>query len=58
MVNMGRHAVKMSDDGWTALTADGSASAHFEHTVIVTDDGPEILSVPQGKEAPELALKD
>ena len=58
MVNMGRHAVKMLDDGWTALTADGSVSAHFEHTIIVTGEGPEILSVPFGKEVPELALKD
>ena len=58
MVNMGRRAVKMSDDGWTALSADGSVSAHFEHTIIVTCEGPEILSVPSGKEVPELALKD
>ena len=58
MVNMGRHAVKMSDDGWTALSADGSVSAHFEHTVIVTGEGPEILSVPFGKEVLEPALKD
>ena len=58
MVNMGRRAVKMSDDGWTALSRDGSVSAHFEHTIIVTGEGPEILSVPSGKEVPELALKD
>jgi len=58
MVNMGRRAVKMSDDGWTALSADGSVSAHFEHTIIVTSEGPEILSVPSGKEVPELSLKD
>lgn len=55
MVNMGRYQVKMADDGWTALSADGSASAHFEHTVIITKDGPEILTVPLGKEAPVLA---
>lgn len=54
MVNMGNYRVSMSDDGWTALSADGSASAHFEHTVIITKDGPEILSVPLGKEAPAL----
>jgi methionyl aminopeptidase len=58
MVNMGRHAVKMSEDGWTALSADGSVSAHFEHTVIVTSEGPEILSVPLGEKVPELALSD
>ena len=36
MVNMGRRAVKMSDDGWTSLSADGSVSSHFEHNIIVT----------------------
>ncbi len=51
MVNMGKYGVKMADDGWTALSADGSVSAHFEHTVIINRDGPEILSVPIGKEA-------
>lgn len=54
MVNMGKYGVKMADDGWTALSADGSVSAHFEHTVIINRDGPEILSVPIGKEAPAL----
>ena len=33
------------DDGWTVVTADGSLSAHFEHTIAVTDDGPEVLTV-------------
>ena len=32
------------DDGWTVVTADGSLSAHFEHTIAVTDNGPEILT--------------
>lgn len=54
MVNMGSHRIKMSEDGWTALSADGSPSAHFEHTVFIGPDGPEILSVPQGQEAPLL----
>ena len=40
MVNMGRPAVKVLADGWTAVTRDGSLSAHFEHTVAVTKDGP------------------
>ena len=44
MVNMGRPAVKVLGDGWTAVTRDGSLSAHFEHTVAVTDDGPEVLT--------------
>jgi methionyl aminopeptidase len=44
MVNMGRPEVRILDDGWTAVTRDGSLSAHFEHTVAVSDDGPLILS--------------
>jgi methionyl aminopeptidase len=45
MVNMGRPAVKVLADGWTAVTRDGSLSAHFEHTVAVTKDGPVVLTV-------------
>jgi len=44
MVNSGSYAVKVLQDGWTAVTADGSLSAHFEHTVAVTEHGPEILT--------------
>jgi methionyl aminopeptidase len=44
MVNMGRPAVKVLADGWTAVTRDGSLSAHFEHTVAVTKNGPLILT--------------
>lgn len=44
MVNMGRAGVKMLADGWTAVTRDGSLSAHFEHTVAVTKNGPVILT--------------
>jgi methionyl aminopeptidase len=44
MVNMGRAAVKVLSDGWTAVTKDGSLSAHFEHTVAVTKDGPLVLT--------------
>jgi len=47
MVNMGKPAVKVLADGWTAVTKDGSLSAHFEHTVAVTKNGPEILTVRQ-----------
>jgi methionyl aminopeptidase len=46
MVNAGGHEVEMMDDGWTAITADGSLSAHFEFTVGVTPHGPWILSEP------------
>lgn len=44
MVNSGRPETKLLDDGWSVVTADGSLSAHFEHTIVVTDDGPEVLT--------------
>ena len=45
MVNVGSPDVKVLPDGWTVLTRDGSLSAHFEHTVVITPDGPQILTV-------------
>jgi methionyl aminopeptidase len=45
MINAGEAAVMQMDDGWTVMTADGSRSAHFEHTVAVTQDGPVVLTV-------------
>jgi methionyl aminopeptidase len=45
MVNAGIPGVRVLDDGWTAVTADGRRSAHFEHTVAVRENGPEILTV-------------
>jgi methionyl aminopeptidase len=47
MVNLGRHEVRTLADGWTVVTRDGSPSAHFEHTVLTTDSGPEILTLPR-----------
>ncbi|MFA6289562.1 MAG: type I methionyl aminopeptidase [Opitutaceae bacterium] len=47
MVNMGAHRTKTLSDGWTVVTSDGSPSAHFEHTVLTTDKGPEILTIPR-----------
>jgi methionyl aminopeptidase len=44
MVTLGTDKVTISQDGWTVLTADGSRSAHFEHTVLITEDGAEILT--------------
>ncbi len=44
MINAGKYRVKILSDGWTVVTADGSLSAHFEHSVAITDNGPEILS--------------
>jgi methionyl aminopeptidase len=44
MVNMGTWRTRVLRDHWTVVTADGSLSAHFEHTIAVTDDGPEVLT--------------
>jgi len=49
MVNAGSYEVKTLEDGWTTVTEDGSLSAHFEHTVAITEDGPVILSTTSGK---------
>ena len=45
MINAGNYRVKVLSDGWTAVTADGELSAHFEHTVAITESGPRILSI-------------
>jgi methionyl aminopeptidase len=56
MVNAGRPDVKILKDGWTVVTVDGQLSAHFEHTVLITESEPEILTcrekVPSGSKAP------
>jgi methionyl aminopeptidase len=41
---MGSYDVKILEDGWTAVTRDGSLAAHFEHTIAITDGGPEVLT--------------
>jgi methionyl aminopeptidase len=46
MVNAGRPETRTLDDGWSVVTADGSLSAHFEHTIAVTDGKPEVLTLP------------
>jgi methionyl aminopeptidase len=46
MVNAGTAATEVLDDGWAVVTKDGSRSAHFEHTIAVTDAGPEVLTLP------------
>jgi methionyl aminopeptidase len=46
MVNAGHPDVKILKDGWTVVTQDGSLSAHFEHTVLITSGEPEILTCP------------
>jgi methionyl aminopeptidase len=44
MLNIGREEVAELDDGWTVVTADGSLSAHVEHSVAITEDGPFVLT--------------
>lgn len=46
MVNAGKYGVSVQPDGWTVLTRDGSLSAHFEHTVVITKDGAKIMTDP------------
>ena len=46
MVNAGTAETEVLDDGWTVVTADGRRSAHFEHTIAVTEHGPEVLTLP------------
>jgi methionyl aminopeptidase len=46
MVNAGGPETRLLDDGWSVVTADGSWSAHVEHTIAVTDGEPEILTLP------------
>lgn len=45
MINVGKPQVKIMPDGWTVLTQDGSLSAHFEHTIAITADGPQIMTI-------------
>ena len=49
MVTAGQPGVKILKDGWTVITQDGSLSAHFEHTVLITETEPEILTCPETK---------
>jgi methionyl aminopeptidase len=44
MINLGTEKVRVLEDGWTVVTLDGRPSAHFEHTIAVTPEGPEILT--------------
>ena len=48
MVNVGSYGTRLLPDGWTVVTADGALSAHFEHTIAITDDGPEVLTAVNG----------
>ena len=52
MVNQGGYKTRTLNDGWTVVTQDGSPSAHFEHTVLITERGPEILTIPRSGAGP------
>jgi methionyl aminopeptidase len=45
MLNMGDWRTRVLEDNWTVVTADGKLSAHFEHTLAITESGPEVLTV-------------
>ncbi len=49
MFNLGSEETTLLDDGWTVVTRDGKLSAHFEHTVAVTKQGPKVLTLPEPK---------
>jgi hypothetical protein len=44
MINLGAHHTKVLADGWTVVTLDGKPSAHAEHTIAITEEGPEVLT--------------
>jgi methionyl aminopeptidase len=48
MVSLGTWKTRTLSDGWTVVTADGSIATHFEHTIAITEQGPEILTVLDG----------
>lgn len=58
MVNAGTWRTKTLNDGWTIVTVDGAPSAHFEHTVLTTEQGPEILTIPRGALAADVHARD
>ena len=53
MITQGDRQVEILKDGWTVVTADGKLAAHFEHTIAVTEDGPQILTLRDYGEHPE-----
>jgi methionyl aminopeptidase len=55
MLNAGKPGTRLLEDGWTVVTADGSLSAHFEHTLAVTAEGPVVLTVPGDRKGQEKA---
>jgi len=58
MFNLGTHESSVLEDGWTVITQDGKLSAHFEHTVAITAEGPKVLTLPEPKLVDELDQVD
>lgn len=56
MINMGTHHTKVLADGWTVVTLDGKPSAHAEHTIAITEEGPEVLTKIASQALPETLL--
>lgn len=56
MINLGTHSTKVLADGWTVITLDGKPSAHSEHTIAITEEGPEVLTKIVSKAPPEVTL--
>jgi methionine aminopeptidase len=57
MLNLGTHETKTLEDKWTVVTKDGKPSAHAEHTIAVTPDGPEILTLTREQKLRQSAEK-
>lgn len=47
MINLGTRLIRVLDDGWTCVTADGKPSAHYENTIFISENGPEVLTNPE-----------
>ncbi len=56
MVNLGSHYTKVLGDGWTVVTVDGKPSAHAEHTIAITEDGPEVLTLVNSRAPQEVPV--
>jgi methionyl aminopeptidase len=54
MINLGSHHTKILQDKWTVITVDGKPSAHAEHTIAITEEGPEILTVTESVKSVEV----
>ena len=58
MINLGTHHTKVLADGWTVVTLDGKPSAHSEHTIAITEAGPEVFTRIEAQAPPEAAASN